>query len=930
MSFARSIRSAPIPFDPDRGGEVAALYSDHGDGFRDLITGMAGSAPYLAGLAEKHSDWLDAAVAGAAEDAMAGLLQDVGALEGHALADGLRQAKGRAALLIALADLGGVWDLDEVTGALSDLADASVQRAITHLVAQAQGAGKLPQVDAPDGGMVALAMGKLGARELNYSSDIDLILLFDDSLYPADDYAEIRQQFIRIGRGLVKLIGEETAAGYVFRTDLRLRPDPSVTPVCIGMGAAESYYESQGRTWERAAFIRARPCAGDIAAGEEFLETLTPFVWRRHLDYAAVQDAHDMRLRIRDHKGLGGPLRLPGHNVKLGRGGIREIEFFIQTNQLICGGRDPSLRAPRTRPALEALVQSGWVPREMADELADAYVKHRTLEHRLQMLEDQQTHSYPSNERGRARIAAFCGAEDGAAFEKDLTGRFARVHELVEKFFAPDQPEAAPEDIWAAYPDPQAMRDRLDAWHKLPALRTERAQRLFRRVAPQIVKRLAAAAKPDQAMLAFEYFLRGLPAGVQVFALFEANPKILDLLLDICATAPRLADYLGRNAGVLDAVLDRSFFDPLPGSAALAKDLDAHLAEAETYEDVLDLARIWAREQGFRVGVLLLRGVSDPREAGQGYSSIAEAVITCLMPRVAEEFGRRHGAPPGRGWAVLGMGKLGSGEMTSGSDLDLIVIYDAEPDEASDGRKPLNAKMYYARLTQALVAALTAPTSKGTLYEVDMRLRPSGRQGPVAVSLKQFARYQREDAWTWEHLALTRARVIAGGAGVRDDLTEAVGAALAEPRDAEKVLADVRDMRARLAEGKPAKGAWEVKNGPGRMLDIELLLQTGKVLTPGLEGIVAPREMIAPLAEAGWLEEAQAKVLDDALGRMSAIQQVARLSLEGELTQERAGPGLSQLLARVSEVETPDEIAPCLDRLAEAAAEIISGRLEAP
>jgi glutamate-ammonia-ligase adenylyltransferase len=358
---------------------------------------------------QSEAEWLRETLAAAPGASLAAL---VAAPRPEDAGPSLRRAKRRAALMIALADLGGVWELDAVTGALTAFADRAVQVSLQAALAAEIARGKLPGCvpeDAATGaGMFVLAMGKMGAAELNYSSDIDMIVLFDETRFAADDYAEVRRGFIRATQGMVRLLSENTSEGYVFRTDLRLRPDPSVTPVCIATEPAERYYESLGRTWERAAYIKARACAGDVAAGEAFLDRLRPFVWRRHLDYAAIQDAHDMRLRIRAHKGLTGPLEVLGHDLKLGAGGIREIEFFTQTRQLITGGRDPDLRSPRTLAALAALSDKGWVDGETRDALAAAYVAHRTVEHRLQMLDDAQTHRIPATEAEFARLADFC------------------------------------------------------------------------------------------------------------------------------------------------------------------------------------------------------------------------------------------------------------------------------------------------------------------------------------------------------------------------------------------------------------------------------------------------------------------------------------------------------------------------------------------
>ncbi|MEM9642192.1 MAG: bifunctional [glutamine synthetase] adenylyltransferase/[glutamine synthetase]-adenylyl-L-tyrosine phosphorylase [Pseudomonadota bacterium] len=901
MSFTSRITRAPLPYDPARAAQ-AVKGRDDPAALHDLIAGTAGCSPYLFDLLVRERAWFDTILDVAPEDTLAAVLGGLETAAPEHLGTCLREAKRRVALLAALCDLGGVWGLDEVMGALTRLADCALDLAVDTLVRSAQRAGRLPQVPARDGGLFVIAMGKLGARELNYSSDIDLIFLFDESLYPAEDYQTIRKQFIRITQEVVKVFGTGPTGGYVFRTDLRLRPDPSVTPVCIGMAAAERYYESQGRTWERAALIRARIAAGDRAAGVRFLDSLSPFVWRKHLDFAAIHDAHDIRLRIRDHKGLGGAFHLPGHNVKLGQGGIREIEFLIQTKQLICGGRDPDLRDAGTRPALTALADKGWIPRDVADQLYRAYAEHRTLEHRLQMLDDAQTHSFPLKQAARARLAAFCGAPDPAAFEAEQARRFVEVRSLVEGFFSmPSGPQPSPEipaDPWASFPDPETTRKTITGWSALPALRTDRGRASFERLAPAFAARLSGAADPGHALSVFDRFLRGLPAGIQVFALFEANPMILDLLVDVCATAPRLADYLGQNPQVLDAVLSPSFFEPSARLTDLKAELDRHLDAAEDYERCLDAARVWAREQWFRTGVQVLRQTASPVEAGADYSVVAEAVLQALLPYVTAEIAGKHGPPPGDGAAILAMGKLGSAEMTARSDLDLIIVYDASASAESDGPRPLAATAWYARFAQALVAALSAPTARGVLYDVDMRLRPSGRQGPVAVALAGFARYQAQDAWTWEHLALTRARVVAGAPQVCTRLNSIITDVLAAPPRPD-TLKDVRDMRARLAEAKAGDGPWALKDGRGGILDIELLLQAGRLLTPSVTA-VAPLSMVAELQAAGWITAAQSAALADHLGRLLAVQQVTRLALDGAYDPERGGPGLAALLADVT------------------------------
>lgn len=935
-SLADRITLAPRPHDGAQAADVDARFRDQPEAVRALLAGTAGCSPFLGSLIMREEAWLRPTLATPPEESLAALLAEMGK-DGTPLADSLRIAKRRIALLSALADLGGVWDLGAVTAALTDLADRAVQLGLTALVAEEIARGKLPGVtDAaiPEAaGMFVLAMGKMGARELNYSSDIDLIVLFDETRHDPEDYADLRRGFIRVTQRLVKLLSEVTAEGYVFRTDLRLRPDPSVTPVCIATEPAENYYESLGRTWERAAYIKARVCAGAIPAGEAFLERLRPFVWRRHLDFWAIEDADDMRRRIRVHKGLAGPLAIPGHNIKLGQGGIREIEFFTQTRQLIVGGRDPGLRQRETLPALAALAEKGWVEPATAETLTQAYVAHRTLEHRLQMLEDAQTQRLPESDAGLERLAAFCGAPDLKSFSVELTHRLETVSALTEPFFS-HTPAAggaaptvapAPDAIFA---DPELAVTLMAGWARLPALRTERARGLFRKLEPELLLRIAETGNPDAALVSLDAFLSRLPSGVQIFSLMQANPQLLDLLVDICGTAPELARYLGRNARVLDAVISPDFYRPLPGSSELRAAIATHLEGIGDYETALNAARLWMKERHFRIGVHLLRRLAEPEEAAVAYSGVADAVLAALWPIVIAEFAVKHGPPPGQGAAVVAFGKLGSREMTATSDLDLIVIYDAEGAESSEGKRPLAVSTYYARLTQAMIAALTAPMADGVLYKVDMRLRPSGQQGPLATSLPAFRRYQAEEAWTWEHMALTRARVVAGPPGLSSAISTAISEVLTRPHNAAGVIEDAASMRRRLAEAHAdtALNPWETKLGPGRMMDIELLAQAGAI-TKGLAGQRRPRQMLHRLGQAEWIGKADAAFLVGALDRLATLQQLGRLASDSTMDPADGGDGFVRLVLAATGEADLDSLRRRLVTDASRAAAIIGTRL---
>ena len=873
MTFESRITRRPLAHDPEAASETAVAFADLGPVLSGLLAATAGCSPFLRDLMLREADWLRPALQMEPELCFAQLLAACDDLAPDLLSPVLRQAKRRVALLVALADLGGVWTLEQATGALTAFADRAVQTSLGALVGEEIRRGKLPGATPDDAataaGMVVLAMGKMGAQELNYSSDIDLICLFDESRYPGAA-PEARSAFIRVTRRLAAVLSDSTQDGYVFRTDLRLRPDAAVTPVCLSMAVAERYYEAQGRTWERAAYIKARPCAGDLAAGERFLRTLIPFVWRKHLDFAAIQDAHDMRLRIRDHRNLHGPVQIEGHNLKLGQGGIREIEFFTQTRQLIAGGRDPALRSRTTTGALAALAEKGWLPHEVAQELTEHYRAHRELEHRLQMVRDAQTHVMPPTAEGVARIAHFCGEADVDAFRADLKQRLERVETLTGGFFAPSEAPSGPD----LAPQTRAI---VDGWVNYPALRSERAAVIFRRLRPVLLNSLARAANPDEALVA------------------------------------------------LDGVIGGSFFAPWPGEAALAADLTRQLDAEPDYEKKLGTARRWMKEWHFRVGVHHLRGLIDADEAGASYADLAAATLRGLWPALRQQVARRYGEMPGRGAVVLGMGSLGAGRLNAASDLDLIMVYDAPDDALSTGPRPLDARAYYARLTQALVTALTAPMAEGRLYEVDMRLRPSGRQGPVATSFEGFCHYHRDEAWTWEHLALTRARVVVGGAELAHSVEQFRRALIAEKGRGARVIPDVAAMRARLLAAWPAPSDWEAKTGPGRLMDIEILAQTAALLA-GDPRRGTDQQLRAGL-KSGFLSQEEAGILLSAWRLSWTLRTAGRLLTDRDLGPQGLGQGGCAFLLRETGLGTAAALTGQLQAASEAAAAVIGAKL---
>jgi glutamate-ammonia-ligase adenylyltransferase len=807
MTLYESIRTVPLPYEYARGQALSADWAATGD-LAQLLIGIGGCSPYLSDVLRKEQAWICNAIY--EDEPLAKILpDDLGPEPGQVL----RQCKRRVAGFLAMAELSGAYVLSQTTQALTDFADAAVQAAFKKSLEPYQASGKLSAYT----GIFVVAMGKMGAGELNYSSDIDLIVMFDDRNMDHFEASRLRQILVRVTRTATKLLNDITEYGYVFRTDLRLRPDPSSTPICVGMSSALDYYESLGRTWERAAFIKARICAGDRIAGTAFLKQMVPFVWRRHLDFSAIEEAHALRLKIRTKTGGRGQINVPGHDVKLGRGGIREIEFFTQTRQLISGGRDSDLRSGKTLEALDQLVIKDWVTAAVCNQLHQSYIVLRHTEHAIQMIRDAQTQSIPQSVEGLARVAGLSG-QTTEAFLSNISTHLKSVHDIIEPFFTPV-------NRIAQFVALEGHHDITQHWPSYAAMRSDRATALFETLRPELLVRLQNALNPKEALIHFDSFLKGLPAGIQVFSLFAANPKLVDLLTDIVVSAPALAQYLGHNSGVLDAVLSGDFFAPWPDQRALQEQLAKTLAGSLDYEMGLDLARIWTKERHFRIGVHLLQEVITPKTASIQYAQLAEAVLSVVFSFAQQDFARKYGKVEGADATILAMGSLGAGLLNSDSDLDLILIFNTDLEAISDGPKSLACHQYFSRLTQALITALTAPTAQGRLYEVDMRLRPSGRSGPVATSLAGFEAYQRYEAWMWEHLALTRGRPITGCTEFCKQVEDLRHTILDEKADLSAVMIGVRDMRVRLAENKPQDGPWDIKHGPGGLQDIELLAQ---------------------------------------------------------------------------------------------------------
>ena len=837
----------------------------------------------------------------------------------------LRQERKRVALIAATADITGHWGLLEITGILSRFAELATDRAVAFLLRGLHDRGEMLLAD-PDQplqgcGYTVLGLGKLGARELNYSSDIDLIVFFDPERIDYRGRRGLQDTANRLTRDLIRLLEERTADGYVCRTDLRLRPDPAAMPVAISYPAAMAYYESAGQNWERAAMIKARPVAGDRELGAEFLRELRPFIWRKHLDFWAIQDIHSIKRQIHAQKGSG-TIAVEGHNIKLGRGGIREIEFFAQTQQLIFGGRNPTLREPQTMAALDALVAAGRTPQETAERLKDAYVFLRTLEHRLQMVADQQTHSLPKDAEGIAEIARFLLFDSEEAFRRRLVEVLSCVqHHYAELFeeaptlagpgnlvFTGGEPEPGTLETLGTmgFQDGTRVFNLVRAWHhgRYRATRSERSRQILTELMPALLGALGKTREPDRALTKFDEFLGRLPAGVQLFSMLQQNPRLLELLAEVVGTAPALADQLSRRPGLLEYVLEGDVFASLPDIGALQAELETMLQQARDYQDTLDSVRRWAGDRRFQVGAQVLRGETEIEEIERAFSDIADVSVAALLPPTLEELSNAHGRFAGAGLAVVALGKLGARQMTPSSDLDLVFLYDSEDGAGwSDGDKPLDPTVYFGRLSQRLITAITAQTGEGSLYEVDARLRPSGNSGPIAVTLKSFRDYYDKDAWVWEHMALTRARPIAGEPAFCQQVSATISHILRQPRDSTAVLSAARKMRERIEAEHPARSIWQVKYARGGLYDLDFIAQSLQLVHAHAHPEVlahSTAEALKRLGEAGLITATAAEALAKADRLYRQVQTFLRLTAGQHFDEEAAPAALKQDLTRAA------------------------------
>lgn len=913
----------PALFDARAGARAVEAFDANEPG-RAFLEGVAGSSPFLARLIERGPEAARAALSSSPEAslqrAISAAWRAADEADPAAQMKALRLAKADAALSLALAEISGAETTMAAADRLSRFADAAVGAAVRMALRQVERLGFRPRNAArPEegSGLVVLAMGKHGAFELNYSSDIDLVILFDGAS-EALGAGEARRVAVAAARAIVSRLNDQTADGYVFRTDLRLRPDPGVSAAAVSINAAETYYESYGQNWERAAFIKARACAGDIAVGEEFIRRLRPFIWRKSLDFAAIEEVHAVMRQIHAGKGANDS-DFFGADLKRGRGGIREIEFFAQAQQLTAGGKNPALRARGTLGAMEALAAAGRIERAAAGALAERYCALRKIEHRLQMIADEQTHRIPLNEDEATRLAVFLGEPGLEAFEARLSEIFRSTHRLTATLFEPEESQPAPAAFSFTGVDndpatiaalsalgfqrPEQIADAFRRWHagETRATRSPRSRALLARITPQLIEALARADAPDDAFAAFDGFLRGLPAGVQIFSLFLNRPDVFERLIRIMTVSPYLAREVARRAWLAEALIESRWPEAALSDEELAQELALRLAAADDYESVLNVVRRWASEESFSISAQLLIDLLSPMDAAARFTATAEAALAALLKAALAETERLYGTINGA-VAVIALGRLGARQMTAASDVDLMVIYDAGEEARSTGAARLDAVTYYARLVRRFLAAVTTPTEEGVLYEADLQLRPSGAKGPVAVSLSAFRRYYAADAWTYEIMALTKARVVAGDGGLGATIAREIAGIIAAPRDPARCARDVDAMRERLLAARPATSPWDLKAAVGGFVELDFTVQYLILTHPRAMTGKVPSDFaaaVAALAAAGALAPRQAETLAGAARVYESAHQMSRAALGGVFAPGAAGEAVRKMMAAI-------------------------------
>lgn len=883
----------------------------------DFVARSFSAQPALLGELLASGDLSRAMPAPELDRRLRGFLQNV--TDETDLKQRLRTFRRRETVRVAFRDLAGLADLSEVVETMSALADASIATALEQLLAWALRKYGTPMDEAgsKESRFIVLGMGKLGGRELNFSSDVDLIFAYTDDgeTHPARRTSN-HEFFVKLGQSLIDTLADSTADGFVFRVDMRLRPNGASGPLALSFDAIEQYYQTHGRDWERYALIKARVVGGDSVAGEELLNTLRPFVYRKYLDYGALNAIRDMKGLIeRDiaRKGM-------QEHIKLGPGGIREIEFIGQALQLIRAGREPPLQCRPILATLERLCDRGYLPVVARDELASAYMFLRNLEHRLQMVADQQTHVLPSDLTEQVRIAFAMNFPDWSAFSTVLQQHreHVRAH-FTHTFVLPgaETTKGVASDIAAVwigntegdpaqrilqsggFKDAAAALELLRGFRKSPAVHAlsvdgrERLDRLM----PQVIAAAGAAEEPNTTLARVVHLLEAIGRRTTYFVMLAENPLALTQLVTLCGASEWIARWIAQHPIVLDELLDPRALYELPDHPSLAHELRLRMAslQQEDVELQMEVLREFHHSHLLRVAAADIGPGLPPERVGTQLAMIADAVLDECLTSATSLMSARNGKPrcagkdAAPGFAVIGYGKLGSCELGYASDLDMIFLYEGCEDGATDGKRSVPNEEFFARLGQRVIYLVTTRTPSGVLYEVDMRLRPSGQSGTLVTSLSAFRDYQLNRAWTWEHQALVRARAIAGAPPLRAAFADIRREVLCLPRGTDKLKRDVFDMRERMIAGHPVPAeSFDLKHSRGGIVDIEFMVQywalrwahTHPMLTHHTDNI----NILDVLRAENLLEAERAEFLADAYRRYLSMEHRLKLAERGSVT----------------------------------------------
>ena len=911
-----------------------------------LLSGVFGNSPFLTRTILRAPETL---IIPLLEDNDAGFRRLLNSVEASYATDltefeeHIRRCRQKVAVAVAFADVSSAWDVDQIVHRLSDFADVILRQTIRAILFEAMRNGTfIPQdPNCPEigSGLFVLGLGKLGGRELNFSSDIDIIVFFDEDKLAARVKDHPNSFAIWAVRALVQALQSVQPAGYVFRVDLRLRPDPSSTQISISTTAAMRYYRDFGQNWERAAMIKARPVAGDILSADQFLEDLSKFVWRETLDFLAIEDIQAIKGQL-EYRAGSQTIAFEGQNIKLGRGGIRQIEFFVQTQQLIFGGRQSQLRVRSTLAALRALMQNGHINSRAFAHLTSAYRYLRQLEHRLQMIEDQQTHSMPTDRVSLERVALFHGERSTRHLKTRLLAHLSNVEHHFERLFKGSEPASLTqgplvftgvEDDPATlvtlerlgFKDGPAICDVIRQWHRgqINATGTETERVLLTKIIPDLLVAFSDSGDPDAAFLEFAELIKRLPDGGRVFALFRHNQPVVVELAKLLARAPRLSKRLARFPDLIGTLVIPPAKRPLKLDQALAKALDEAVADTETYEEWLLSAQKWTSGQRFLVSIQLLNGYLKPAAAARHYTSIAHTVLQSVYDRVWTEFTKQHGKIARTEHCVLGLGRLGSRQMTSTSDLDLVFLYRSfgkDKDQVSDGPTPLNVQNYFTHFSRKVVAALGSHSFQGQLYDVDLRLRPSGRAGPVTVEWGSFYQYQYSSAETWETIALLKARPVAGDPSFKRVVQRELKKIVVRPRTANLLHRDITALKQRIDQATKADSLWDLKYGKGGIMDIELiasglyLSNIQKFSSASCENTLA---ILRKLRRKKLLSHPQYKDLSELYSLLQHLSQLIHIAYETPPTSSRMTKGVKTALHRRLSFESFDRLESHLAKL---------------